>query len=123
MRRLIWILLVVLAVSPVFAVEIATIDYKLTDVVVKPISYGVCSWTDDEGTRAAPYISVCCMTHWDIRLEMGMAFAYIDKVEVRALTGLSYAVSENYLVGAWYSPFWGYDDRDDPWGVMVGRRF
>lgn len=102
-------------------------DYSITDVIVRPVSVGISSWTDDKyGTVPAGFASMCCFSLDNkIRLELGIAFTIQDKLDIAPLTGLSTPI-DNFIVGVWYAPFWNlYSPKssDDPWGVMVGYRF
>ena len=103
------------------------VHYSLTDVVIKPVSIGIVSWTCDEyNTVPGVFGSICCLSHKNIRLELGAAFTIQDRFDVVPLTGVSFPISESIIVGAWYAPFWNLyspNSSDDPFGMMVGYRF
>ena len=101
-------------------------DYTFTDVIVRPVSVGVSSWTDKDGTRPSIFTSFCCMSFEnDLRFELGVAFSMDDKLEVVPLTGISTPIADDFIIGAWYAPFWNLysSSSDDPLGIMLGYRF
>ena len=127
--RICLILMMLTAVCNAGEFKILGRDYGLSDVVEKPISVGLSSWSDKElGTVPALYASLSMMSYSDnIRFETGIVGTMGSRtVDVAILTGLSTPVGDNMVAGVWLAPFWNlYKPKysDDAWGIMVGYRF
>lgn len=107
-------------------------DYKISDQEMRPISAGLCTWTDSEvSCDVAGYFDMAIVSMLDDRLRLGVGI--IGKpddfylLNIKMETSVTVRWQSGFELGGYYCPFWGLANEkygDDPaWGVMVGYAF
>ena len=111
--------------------KLAFRDYKMDDQELRPISFGICTWTDSETScDVAGYFDIALVSMLSDRLRLGVGIMgkpddfYLLNVKMET----SVTVRLDWLeVGVYYCPFWGLASEkfgDDPaYGIMVGYAF
>ena len=101
-------------------------DYSVLDLATRPIAFGAVLWENSElPNHPGAYGSMALATYGNLRLEAGGCGVWNEKkvrVEIAMLTGLSYEIYDNWIIGAWAAPFWNTYGKnpDDAWGLMIG---
>lgn len=111
-------------------------DFWVTDEELRPISFGLCSWTDEESDcQLGAFLNISLFNLWDNRLRLGTGFAISTpdegtadfvKVDARLIGPTVTTLLWDHLeLGFYVTPFWNLYDGgvDDPWGFMVGYAF
>jgi hypothetical protein len=109
-------------------------DFSVADEELKPISFGLCSWTDkDVDCQLAGYVNVSLFSFWDNYLRLGAGLAVtspdigeISAVDLRVVVPtITTLIFEHLEVGFYAAPFYNMYNGgvDDPWGFMVGYAF
>lgn len=122
------ILIILCLVCNTVTADMIGLDYPITDEIIKPVSVGITTWSCDKyGTTIGGFASISCMSFYEkVRLELGAAFKTQDKLKYVPFTGLSVPITDEFILGVWYAPFWNlYQPKtsDDPSGIMIGYRF
>jgi len=127
MKRLLAVLMTVLLAGWCWAdgIKIAFRDYSLTDPGIGVLSFGVGSWTDkDSEFDIGGYFDFKFIQLFEEKLNFGIGFiakpADERPVDLRMETSLTTHWFDCLELGAWWAPFWGCLDMDDPWGLMAG---
>ena len=111
------------------SVKLAFKDYSITDQELRPMSIGLCTWSDSETScDVAGYFDIAIISMFNDRLRLGTGLIgkprddshWMDiKMETSITTRFDW-----FEVGAYYCPFWGLADKkyaDDPaYGIMIG---
>ena len=139
MKRVLVALVMILVASCVTAAEpsktvrILFKDYGITNEGegIGALSLGLCTWTDKENDFAlAGYGDFKFIMLWDEKVNVGIGFAAKSppddahyRMDLRMEASLTTHLFDCLELGAWYAPFWGLADKDDPWGFMAGYYF
>lgn len=116
----------VLAADRVRTMRVVFRDYSILDVSDRPLSAGVILWeTKELPDHPGLFASISMVKYGRLRAEAGGCAVMNEKVrrvEIAVLTGLSYELTDRWIVGAWAAPFWNAYGRnpDDAWGIMAG---
>ena len=99
-------------------------DYNVNDSELKPISFGLSSWTIESETLPAMYTDVSLLYFFEGHLRFGVGLVvadYNDRIRVRLQSSVSSLLFERVIVGFYYCPFYNLDKRSkDPFGLMLG---
>jgi hypothetical protein len=109
-------------------------DFWVSDEEMKPIAFGLCSWTDEEvDLQLAYYINISVLSFWDNHLRFGLGAAFtkpdegsVARMDMRLMVPAVTTLFFDHLeVGAYASPCYNlYNGRvNDPYGIMVGYAF
>jgi hypothetical protein len=110
-------------------VKLAFRDYGLYDQDVRPITFGICTWTDSETScDIAGYLDVTVISLLNDKLRFGAGVLAragdFNAVDFKMETSVTTRLFDWLEVGAYYCPFWGLANEkfnDDPaYGLMVG---
>lgn len=107
--------------------KLMILDYTLNDSGIRPISIGVCSWSnDDQPLTGGCYLDIAFLSLLDDRLRLGAGLLVAhgdDRLDVKLHTSVTTLVWDWLEVGVYYAPFWGMAQElgdDPPYGVMIG---
>jgi hypothetical protein len=141
MRKLLIPIIALLILMATFSaygqnVKIIGKDFWVTDEELRPISFGLCSWTDEESPcQLGAFLNISLFNLWDNHLRLGTGFAISTpdegtadfvKVDLRLIGPTVTTLLFDHLeLGFYVTPFWNLYDGgvDDPYGVMVGYAF
>ena len=105
-------------------VKILGRDYNVNDIELKPVSFGLASWTIELETLPAVYADISLIYLFENRLRLGIGVVvadYNDRIRVRMQSSVSSLLFERVVVGFYYCPFYNLDPRSkDPFGLMLG---
>lgn len=135
MKKLLIILAFILVASTCLADGAKMIyrDFWVDDKDLKPISFGLCSWTDLEADcQLGGYFNVSLFSFWDNHLRLGVGLAgsspdegSISGVDLRLITSASTLFFDCLEIGFYAAPFYNAmgNHLDDPYGLMIGYAF
>ena len=135
MRKFIVILAIIFLAATCLADGVKMIgrDFWVNDQDVKPLSFGLCSWTDkDTDLQLAGYFNCSLFNFWDNHLRFGVGCAVtspdvdtVSKVDARLMTTATTLFFKHLEIGFYAAPFYNAvnNSKDDPYGFMMGYAF
>lgn len=136
MKRYLVILALIFTVLLASAQDVKVIgkDFWVTDDKLRPISVGLCSWSDEDADfQLGGICNFSLINLWDNHLRIGTGFAVSTKdnssnikMDLR-LVGptVTTLVFDSLELGFYVAPFWNLynGQRDDPYGFIIGYAF